>query len=228
MTNILLSRKSKLLEENTKKIVSSYIKKDDKVVILGFSFFEKEIDSNEKWQETYGKNSKYYNEMETIFINLGVKKENISWINYYDENIEQMKKTINESNILYLPGGAPDEMMERIHEKELTTDLENFKGLVIGSSAGAMIQFNYFHISKDNDYQAFNISDGLGYIHNFSIEVHFRRKKKQKSGIKKAVKLFNRDLYTLPDSGMIIVSEYGITLYDGAELYYQRGKKIGK
>lgn len=226
MVNILISRKSKLLEEKTVKLISPFIKSEDKLIILGFSFFEKDINSKEAWINAYGKESTYYKECELIFTNLGVKKENITWLNYYEDTKLSLIENIKQANILFIPGGAPDQMMERIHEKEITDVLKEFKGLVIGSSAGAMIQFDYFHISKDRDYDAFNVSDGLGYLKDFSIEVHYKRKKVQKSGMKKAVKLFKRTLYTLPDDAIIICYDNTIKALDGARIMYEKGKRV--
>ena len=31
----------------------------------------------------------------------------------------------------------------------------------MGPSAGSMVQFNWFHISKDRDYKAYQLSDGI-------------------------------------------------------------------
>lgn len=226
MINILVSRKSKLLEPQMVSKIKPMIQADDKVAILGFSFFEKQIKNKEDWENYYGINTEYHNDCQLIFTQLGIKSENIVWLNYFKHTKETLIKIINESQVLFLPGGAPDEMMERIHEKEITEVLENFDGLVIGSSAGAMIQFNYFHISKDNDYKAFNICDGLGYLKDFSIEVHYKRKKVQKSGMKKASKIFKRDVYILPDDAAIVCEKDQITLMDGARKIYHKGKKI--
>ncbi|NLK12496.1 MAG: type 1 glutamine amidotransferase-like domain-containing protein [Candidatus Phytoplasma sp.] len=226
MINILVSRKSKLLESQMISKIKPMIQPNDKVAILGFSFFEKQIKDKDDWEKYYGVNSEYHNDCELIFTQLGVKKENIVWLNYFSSTKEELIETLSESQILFLPGGAPDEMMERIHEKEITETLEQFNGLIIGSSAGAMIQFNYFHISKDNDYKAFNICDGLGYLKDFSIEVHYKRKKVQKSGMKKASKIFKRDVYILPDDAAIICQNGQITLIDGARKIYHKGKKI--
>ena len=51
-----------------------------------------------------------------------------------------------------LTGGAPDLMMKRIKEKKLKKLIKNYKGIMIGYSAGAMIQLDSYHISPDEDY----------------------------------------------------------------------------
>ena len=42
------------------------------------------------------------------------KKNQIMWIYYFDDTKSICKTKILDADIIYFPGGAPDEMMERI------------------------------------------------------------------------------------------------------------------
>ena len=74
----------------------------------------------------------------------------------------------------------------------------------MGPSAGTMIQFDTFHISKDHDYKKFSIHKGLGFIKDFGVEVHFRRRRQQKKAIRKMSHLNPRPIYVIEEPGMMI------------------------
>lgn len=99
--------------------------------------------------------------------------------------MDEMKEKILNSSILMLTGGAPDLMMKRIKEKKLKKLIKNYKGIMIGYSAGAMIQLDSYHISPDEDYPKFLYQTGLGCLSGFAIEPHFRRSKVQLQSIEK-------------------------------------------
>lgn len=90
-------------------------------------------------------------------MNYGVKEENINWINYFKDTYENAKVKIRNSNILFLTGGLPVKMMSRLIEFDLIDDIESFTGVIIGSSAGAMVQIAEYHITPDEDYNIFKL-----------------------------------------------------------------------
>ena len=122
-----------------------------------------------------------------MFLNYGIKEEQVNWIYYKQTKYTDALKLIENADIIYFPGGAPDLMMQRIKDENLLTPLKQFKGIVMGSSAGAMIQFDTYHISKDQDYFKYSLHTGLGYLDNFMIEVHYRRRKQQKKRYAKII-----------------------------------------
>lgn len=202
MINILSSR-SLFAEENVYKILKHYIKPHFKVVVLGFSFFGDYHE--EKYNLEFHENMSYDLKMKTMFAKYGIKEENVKWIYYRQTSHAQALNLIDEADIIYFPGGAPDLMMKRIIEEDLLKKLQDFNKIVMGSSAGAMIQLQQYHISKDNEYLKYEIHQGLGYIKDFFIEVHYKRRKVQKSAIRKTNKKFHKPIYTIPDNGFLIV-----------------------
>lgn len=200
--------------EETRKI----FKKDMKVVIIGFSFFSPL--SEEKYEEYYGVNSEYNLRMKSLFLEFGIT--NVEWINYYTMDYNKTIELIKNADVLYYPGGAPDLMYERIIEKDLLDILSIFNKIVVGSSAGAMIQLGDYHISPDYDYKNFSMNKGLGYINEFFIEVHYAKRKKQKKGMRKVRKTFQKPVYILPDNGMIIVNDGIVKTLNEARLYFDK------
>ena len=218
MINILMSRSSALVEDWSKDELNKILKPNMKVVVLGFSFFGNL--TLEEYFLTYGTGSEYFTKINDNFSEFNISE--VNWIYYYQTKHDEALDLINNADILYLPGGAPDLMYERIKEKELLEALKTFKGIVIGSSAGAMIQLEKYHISKDNEYFKFSEHKGLGYINEFFIEVHYNRRRKQKSSMRKMRKKYLKPIYTIPDDGMVIVKDSKIITLNQAKKYYNK------
>ncbi len=223
MLNILLSR-GILHHPHIYREVHRYIKPSDHVVVLAFSFFKNQFVNESQYHEFYGKEGEYYQKMVDTFAPYGIKEHQISWINYYLDTKETAIKKINRADIIYFPGGAPDLMMERIKAFGLKEAIESFNKIYIGSSAGAMIQFKHYHISKDHDYHAFSYEDGLCLCQHFSIEVHYRRRKKQKSALRKVFRAFKHPIYAIPDDGALIIDQGKVIPIGSAfQIYQQQG-----
>lgn len=224
MTHILLSR-SILGEPQMVEQLKGFIKPTHRVLIVAFSFFPNEVMTPYQYDQLYEKGGTYYEKMIAMFSPYGISEDQISWIHYYKDDTSSAKEKIQQSDILYFPGGAPDFMMKRILEFGIKEALESHQGIYIGSSAGAMIQFENYHISKDNDYRRFSYEHGLNLLKNFSIEVHYDRKKKQKAGMKKVWRAYRHDVYAVPDDGCLIVFEDQIHLIKSArQIYTHKGK----
>ena len=118
-----------------------------------------------------------------------------------------MKNKIMNSSVLLLTGGAPDLMMKRIKEKKLKKVIKNYKGVMIGYSAGAMIQLDAYHISPDEDYPKFSYQIGLGCLSGFDVEVHFRKSKVQMESIEKVKNDKKIPVYGIYENGGMILEK---------------------
>lgn len=194
-------------------IVSKYINATDKVLIITFSFGD-EICNDKEWQNAYSKNNgKYYEDVVTPFINYGLKEENIKWLNYFKDTKENSKVKIRNSNILFFTGGFPDKMMSRLIEFDLIGDIERFTGVIIGSSAGAMIQIAEYHITPDDDYyNTFSYKPGFNMINDFDIEVHYEGTEVQNKYIKRVLIEKKNKIYAITNNGGVIYDNKKITL----------------
>lgn len=212
MINILLSRYN--FDEawcygSLKDIINS----NHRVLIVPLSFDDRKISSDEDWQKSYNPNyGRYYKEVVSPFASYGIREDDIRWINYFTDKKENIIEMIEKSDILFFTGGLPDKTMDRLKELGLIKHIEAFKGIIIGASAGAMIQTKEYHISPDKDYDTFSYNRGLDIIKNFNIEVHYNETDMQKSFINRVLDEKRRTVYAIKDTGAIVMNNDNIEL----------------
>lgn len=147
-----------------------------KVLILAFSFAAEFIRNPEDWVHAYRKpDGTYYLALVDAFKTYGVAEDAIHFGNYFEETTAKLQAEIKQAEVLFLPGGAPDEFYDRLKEKGLVETIQQFSGTIIGFSAGAMVQIQEFHITEDEHYATYSYHEGLDLIKDFDIEVHFEK-----------------------------------------------------
>jgi len=218
MVNILFSSYN-FHEKWAKDTIEKYIKCNDKVLVISFSFAES-ISNDMDWQSAYSKdNGKYYNTIVLPFLSYGIREENINWINYFKDTEESAKDKVRNSDIIFLTGGLPDKMMHRLKEFDLINEIESFAGVIIGISAGAMIQIADYHITPDKDYDIFSYNRGLNLIRDFDIEVHYEDTEIEKNYINRVLNERTDTVYAIKDTGGIIVDNDAITLLGDTQIF---------
>lgn len=192
--------------------LEKYIKPHSRVAVMAFSFRDSQAKNAEEWDALYHKTlGRYYGGMVGGFMEYGVKEQNIRFINYFTDTHESAREAVKNSDILFFPGGLPDRMMERMEEFGLTETLRAFDGVVMGYSAGAMIQLKEYHISPDDDYPEFGYYRGIGWLDGFYLEVHYEENVTQKEAIQRVLRERNRPVYATYDgAGALIVKNGNI------------------
>ena len=167
--------------------LKQYFSPATRVAVVAFSFYDDYVYSAERWASVYGEGGRDYEEITESFAAFGVPCENITFVNYFLDTNESAKSKIESADVIYFTGGLPDRMMDRIHEFDLEDVLLRHDGIVMGYSAGAVIQLDEYHLSPDADYPEFGYYKGLGYISGFHIEVHYEHKPTQDAAIKRVL-----------------------------------------
>lgn len=185
-----------------------YIHPSDKVVILAFSYRDKEVQNLRDWKMLYGKNGgRYYDSMVSPFLRYGISEDHIEWINYYKDVKSKAAEQIRNADILYLPGGIPDRMMERIDGFNLRDAILQFQGVVMGYSAGALVQLQEYHLSPDQDYPEFTYFKGLPILKDFYLEVHYEDSPVQNDAIQRVLKERQKTVYAMVTDRAAIVMD---------------------
>ena len=189
--------------------LKEYFSPTDKVAVVAFSFYDDYVTDAAMWEKVYGKGvGNCYFETVDSFKPFGIPEENFTFINYFTDTKESAAEKIRNADVIYFTGGLPDRMMERIEEFELVDVLMAHEGVVIGYSAGAVIQMNEYHLSPDADYPEFGYYHGLPYLEGFYLEVHYERKPWQDESIRRVPLERGKPLYVLHTrEGGIIVKD---------------------
>ena len=220
MINILLEGydiDSPWLYDELKK----YIKPFHKVAVVAFSFRDGQAKSLADWDLLYSKEKgKYYGGIVGGLLSYGISEDNITFINYFADTRETANEKISNADIVYFPGGLPDKMMERIKEFELFDNLMNHKGIVMGYSAGALIQLAEYHLSPDEDYPEFKYCNGLPYLNDLYLEVHYENTASQNAAIQRVIEERNKTVYaTVCMKGAILVDNGAMKLLGDVKEY---------
>lgn len=173
---------------NTEDFVSElspYFKKGDKVAVIAFSFYDDYVYDSGSWERLFGPGGNCYVETVEGLRPYGIDEKDIYFINYFSDTKERARRVVEEADVVYFTGGLPDRMMDRIRDFELEDTLKKFDGVVIGYSAGAVIQLDEYHLYPDGDYSDFGYYEGLGYVKGFGHEVHYEFKPEQDESIRR-------------------------------------------
>ena len=182
------------------------IKKDYKVAIIPWAFpFEINADVFEN--EYFKKGDKRYNRYVNPLLSLGIKEENIFICNCYSLKKEELVKILEDVDVLLIPGGNPEMLFRKVlHDTEIFYQIKNFKGIVIGESAGTELQLKrYFITAKNNYYEYFAFYDGFGVIDDpFYMDVHSVDDENYLNKLVEVADATKKDVYAIFDDGAII------------------------
>ncbi len=196
------------------KYLKNYIMPDYSVAVVAFSFRDSEVKSLSDWNDLYSKkNSMYYNGIVSGFTAYGISENKINFINYFNDTKKTATQKIKQADIVYFTGGSPDRMMDRIKEFDLIDVLKEHKGIIMGYSAGAVIQLSEYHLSPDKNYPEFKYYKGLSYLDDFYLEVHYEGTEVQNNAIRRVLKERRKTVYaTALRAGAILVDNGKIKL----------------
>lgn len=190
------------IKEELKKIINTNMK----VAIIPWAF-PVEIDSDTLESEYFPVNGRRFNKYAKGLYELGIKLNNIYICNCYKDSKEKIKKEINDSDILVIPGGNPEMLFSKIlHSTEILYDIKNYKGIIIGESAGCELQLKRYFITKENNYYGYlAFYDGIGVLNDpFYMDVHTQDTFEYKSQLIDVANKTKKTVYAIYDEGAII------------------------
>ena len=179
------------------------------------------VKSSADWNLLYSKeNGKYYDSITRGIIAYGIPECNIRFINYFEDTKESAAQKIAKADIIYFPGGLPDRMMDRIKEFELYDILMNHDGIIMGYSAGAVIQLSEYHLSPDDDYPEFQYYKGLPYLNDFYLEVHYENTEIQNNAIQRVITERGKPVYATEfRAGAILIDNGSMKLIGKVKVF---------
>ena len=201
--------------------LKNYIKSNHSVAVIAFSFRDDQVKSIADWDVLYSKyNGKYYGRIVDALVSYGITEMNITFVNYFTDTKESAAQKIAEADIIYFLGGLPDRMLDRIKAFDLYNILLKHDKIVIGYSAGALIQLAEYHLSPDEDYPEFKYCEGLPYLDSFYLGVHYEGTAGQDASIQRVVAERGKTVYaTVLNAGAILVDNGTIKLLGNVRVF---------
>ena len=201
--------------------LKNYIMPYHTVAVVAFSFRDNSVKSLADWEAFYKKDGgKYYSAIVGGFSAYGILEENVKFINYFTDTKETARAKVENADIIYFLGGLPDRMFDRIKEFDLYDTLLSHDGIMMGYSAGAVIQLAEYHLSPDDDYPKFDYYEGLPFLSDFYLEVHYEGTAIQNEAIKRVISERGKTVYaTSLLQGAILVDSGKIKLLGDVKVY---------
>ena len=189
-----------------------------KVLILPLAYREYQAWDNDSFLAIYGKGGEKYPAIVRPFLEYGIAEEEIDWLNPYDgkDHVEQIKN----AELLFFTGGMPEKAIKRMEDLGIVDAVTNFKGIVMGASAGAMLQLETYHITPDEDYAEYGIWHGLALVKGIDLEVHYLATPIQQQCTERAVKEIGQPVYQMWHEGGLLIEDGKITVMGAVELIY--------
>ncbi|MBR6917479.1 MAG: Type 1 glutamine amidotransferase-like domain-containing protein [Clostridia bacterium] len=203
-----------------------YFKADDKVCIVAFSFKDDAASCAEDWERLYSKNGGYYyDRVVRPLLAHGIDEENIYFVNYFTDSKEKARKKIADANLLVFPGGNTRRLMERIIEFDLFPAIKDHGGVVMGYSAGAVIQLAEYHSPVYyREYPDFKYCKCLGLLDGFYLEVHYEGRDEQKESIKRVLAEKRKRIYAFEKGRAALIFDNGKIRTIGEVLTFEPGE----
>ena len=161
---------------------------------------------------------KSYKKRKTItdyFISLGANT--INFVDY-SESYEMIAKKMADSNLVYLTGGLTTVLVERLKKMGVDRLLNDFEGVIVGRSAGALALCRKYIITCRSNSKN-KIVNGLG-LADLTLKVHYNPEKDQ------TLEKFSEQerIYAIP-MGSALVYENGTCSCIGDVYLFENGKK---
>lgn len=198
MVNILLNS-FRFAEPWCQRAIGRYLTPEMRVLVLPFAFRPEQIPDAREWEKRYNReNGMFSMGLAEVFRQYGIPLSQLEWVNYYAPGTDLSRK-IAQSDVLYFCGGEPDLLHRRLEKLGLLAPLRQFKGIVMGDSAGAVIQLDCYRNQP-----------GLGYLRDFDLEVHYDGSEEQQAVIRQILAAHGRTVFALGPQGALIAEENAV------------------
>ena len=177
--NILLSS-NYFNQEEVFNELKYILKPGMRVLILPFSYDYEWIPNNYEFEYRFSDEiGTHYKELIAPFYDYGIFSENIYIVNVYKDSREFVETQMMKSDIIYLTGGDPRNFLklrDKYYGRDFVQSIQNFPGIVMGFSAGAMAQLDEYLLYpyECDNITEFSIEEGLNLVsENIDILVHY-------------------------------------------------------
>lgn len=175
-----------------------------RVLIIPLLHDEGWAEDSTSFEQQYHYGSHFHQMITAPFHMYQIQDAHIQWFHPYKDTQSTLEKRLQNTDIIYLIGNEPDEMMECIEDHHLAEGLRQFKGIVMGNASGSKIMLDRF--ISDHEWQE-DAVHGLGYLQGFSIETGYIEDVKHLSHIIQSIEQEGKAVFACPDQSGILIQD---------------------
>ena len=196
-------------EDWCRPALAPLLQPDVRVTVVPFSFPAEQIPDEAAWQREFGPGGRHRGDLLAAFSGFGITQ--VQFVNWFAHTPQQAGAMVAAADLVFFTGGLSDVAMERVRAFGLQTVLEQFPGILMGTSAGAMMQIADYHISPDEDYPVYQRNAGLDCGLPFDVEVHYAYSPVQNAGIRRALQERPVPVWAIENTGALLVQGGEVT-----------------
>ena len=138
----------------------------------------------------------------------------------YSCSCSEIEEKISESDLVYLTGGVPSVLVERLKKSGISTLLEEFEGIIVGRSAGALAICKKCIITYRSNCEVKTI-DGLGLV-DLTLKAHYKKSVDEK--LKELSE--NQDIFAIPKGSALVCNNGNLSFINKVYLFHKGEKQI--
>ena len=137
----------------------------------------------------------------------------------YSDAYEEIKRKVECSDLIYLPGGLASVLVERLKNRNVDGLLRGYEGVVVGRSAGALALGKKCVVTKNRRHPTSKMIPGIGLV-DFSLKAHY--KPSRDDALRR---LSQQDrIYAIPERSALVYDD-GCLSFMGEVYLFQNGEK---
>ena len=138
----------------------------------------------------------------------------------YSCTLEEIKEKISESDLVYLTGGVPTVLVERLKKSGIYSLLKNYEGVIVGRSAGALALCKKCVVTCRSPLEV-KVIDGLGLV-DLTLKAHY------KSGKDETLKELSKtqDIFALPKGSALISYNANLSVINNVYLFHKGERQV--
>ncbi len=138
----------------------------------------------------------------------------------YSCKLEEIKEKISESDLVYLTGGVPSVLVERLKKSGICSLLKDFHGVIVGRSAGALALCKKCVVTCRSNSEV-KVIDGLGLL-NLTLKAHY------KLGIDEKLRELSKtqDIFAVPKGSALICDNDNLSAINNVYLFCEGKRQI--
>ena len=138
----------------------------------------------------------------------------------YSCTFEEIKEKISESDLVYLTGGVPTVLVERLKKSGICGLLKNFEGVIVGRSAGALALCKKCVITCRSTSEI-KVIDGLGLI-DLTLKAHYKVVKEEK--LKELSKTL--DVFAVPKGSALVYDKGNLSAINNVFFFHKGERQV--